>query len=376
MAQRYQIEQVVAATGLEISEIRFFEQVFREFLTFSRMGLDETEFTQDHVDVLNRIKDLIHNQGFSIEEVKRELKAALRLTGGPVSSTERQKTQSITPYTHSANGRLARVIAVTSGKGGVGKTSVTVNLAIAFAKAGKKVAIFDADLGLANVHILMGVKAKYNIRHVIEDNFELDDIVTHGPLGIKIISGGQGVRELANMTQEQRRTILRQMDKLEKEVDILLLDTGAGISENVLRFATFADEVICVTTPNVAAAADGYSIIKILLEMEPNSKIGLIANMAQSMYHSKNVFNRINMATKKYLKYPLGDLGYIVEDPKMDKAVQARRPLMLDDPDCEAAQCISSIANTILETSVFVNDRKESHFDDLMGALKRTVVGV
>ena len=270
MIQRFNITQVVEATGLEECEIRFFEQVFREFLTFSQLSLDKNEFSQDHIDVLQRIKRLIHEDGHSIDEVKRELRGAL---GAGRSAA---KPAALTPYTptDAPSGRFARVIAVTSGKGGVGKTFVTVNLALAFARAGKRVAIFDADLGLANVHILMGVKPKFNLRHMIEDNFSLDDLVTVGPEGVKIISGGQGVREMANLTAEQRRVILRQLDHLEREVDILLIDTGAGISENVLRFATFADEIIVVTTPNIAAAADGYSIIKILLEMEPGSKLG------------------------------------------------------------------------------------------------------
>ena len=377
MVQRFSIQEVVQATGLEECEIRFFEQVFREFLTFSQLGLDKNEFSQDHLDVLCRIKKLIHDEKRSIEEVKRELKTALRIPYD--REVPANGNGNLTPYTarpENNKGRMARVIAVTSGKGGVGKTFVTVNLALAFAKAGKKVAIFDADLGLANVHILMGVKPKFNLRHMIEDNFSLDDLVTMGPEGVKIISGGQGVREMANLTAEQRRIILRQLDRLEREVDILLIDTGAGISENVLRFATFADEIIVVTTPNIAAAADGYSIIKILLEMEPGSKLGLIANQAQNMYHSKNVFNRINTATKKYLHYPLGDLGYIVTDPHVEASCQARKPLVLEYPNSEAAKCLRALADTILNTSVFVNEHKESSFEDLMGALKRTVVGV
>ncbi len=395
MHQRFTIAQVVQATGLEECEIRFFEQVFREFLTFSRLSLDETEFTQDHIDILRRIKTLIHDEQQSIDEVKRQLKRALVSDGAngnghangngagersraeaPLDAPPRE-TEGLTPYTRTASRRrLARVISITSGKGGVGKTSVTVNLALAFARAGKKVAIFDADLGLANVHILMGVKPRFNLRHLIEDNVQLEDIVTITAEGVKVISGGQGVREMANLSAEQRRVILRQMDRLEREVDILLVDTGAGISENVLRFATFSDEIIVVTTPNIAAAADAYSIIKILLEMEPASKIGLIANMVQNMYHSKNVFNRINSATRKYLHYSLGDLGYIVADHHLETAGQVRRPLLTEYPDCEASKCIRAIANTILNTNVFVNDRKESSFGDMMGALKRTMVGV
>jgi len=295
----------------------------------------------------------------------------------PVVHYDSEKTARtpLTPYGQKPK-RFARVIAVTSGKGGVGKTTVTVNLAIAFAQMGKKVAIFDADLGLANVHILLGIKPRYNMRHVIEDNFKLEDIISEGPLGIKLISGGQGVREMANLTADQRRVMLRQLDKLEKEVDILLVDTGAGISENVLRFATFADEIIVVTTPNIASAADGYSIIKILVDMEPKSKIGIITNQVASMYHSKNVFNRINSAVTKYLKIPLGDLGYVVDDDQIMVANQMRKPYMLEFPDADSARCIQSIATTILDGEIFRNELKESSFEDLMGALRRTVVGV
>lgn len=378
MPRRYTIKQVVELTGLEESEIRYFEQVFQEFLTFSKLEIDRNLFNEDHVEILERIRDLVRAKGLSPDEVKRELRVALRRENGAQVETESPvelPAGNLTPYGQPRR-RFARVISVTSGKGGVGKTTFTVNLAIAFAQMGKRVAIFDADLGLANVHILMGIKPRFNMRHVVEDNFKLEDVVAEGPLGIKVISGGQGVREMANLTAEQRRVMLRQLDLLERNVDILLIDTGAGISDNVLRFATFADEIVVVTTPNIAAAADGYSIIKILLQMEPRSRIGVICNQVKNMYHSKNVFNRINTATAKYLKTPLGDLGFIVDDNHVAAANQIRKPYMLEYEYCEAAQCMRSISETIMHSEIFRNERKESCFEDLMGALKRTVVGV
>jgi flagellar biosynthesis protein FlhG len=361
MIRRFTIKQVAERTGLEEAEIRYYENAFREFLTFTEMGLDKNEFTEDHIAILTRIKDLIYKRGFTIEEVKRELKETI--------SDIRAKVP--VPVKGS---NYARVIAVTSGKGGVGKTSVVVNLAVTIAQTGRKVAIFDADLGLANVHILMGVKPRYNLAHLIQDNFALEDIITRGPLGIQIISGGQGIRELANLTDEQRRLLLRQLDKLEQEVDVLLVDTGAGISENVLRFAAFADEVIAVTTPNIAANADCFSIIKILLEMEPNSKIGLLTNMARDCYEAKNVFNKLQAATRKVLNYELNDLGFLVNSEQMRVATEQRRPVVFAYPHSEIARNFRDIVDTIFNTRVFVNERKESSFADLMEALKRSMV--
>ena len=348
---------------MEESEVRYYESVFKEFLTFTEMGLDKNDFTEDHIAILSRIKELIYKRGFTVDEVKRELKSSVRNI----------RTRTALPV-RGAN--YARVIAVTSGKGGVGKTSVVVNLAITIAQTGRKVAIFDADLGLANVHILMGIKPRFNLAHLIQDNFPLEDIITRGPLDIQVISGGQGIRELANLTDDQRRVLLRQLDKLEQEVDVLLVDTGAGISENVLRFATFADEVIAVTTPSIAANADCFSIIKILLEMDPNSKVGLVTNLAKDRYDAKNVFNKLQSASKKVLSYDLNDLGHIVESEQMRISVQQRRPVVFSYPYSPVSRCFRDIVDTVFNSRVFTNERKESSFADLMGALKRNMAGV
>jgi len=361
VVRKFSIKQVIEKTGLEESEVRFYENAFREFLAFTRLDSNQKDFNEDQIEVLIRIRDLIKKRGFTVDEVKRELKCILKK--GEVSPAGARPES------------YARVIAVTSGKGGVGKTTFVVNFAISLALKKKKVAIFDADLGLANVHILMGVKPQFNLSHLIQDGFPLEDVITTGPLGIQILSGGQGVRELANLKEEERRSLLRQIDKLERSVEYLIVDTGAGISENVLRFASFADEIVVVTTPNVAAAADAYSIIKILLGMEPNAKIGLITNEVASMYHSKNVFNRINVAVEKYLNYSLGDLGYIVTDEYIKAANQLRKPLLLSYPTAPAAICVKSITETILNDKVFVNTRKESSFQEIMGAVRRTMVG-
>ncbi|NQU44615.1 P-loop NTPase [bacterium] len=369
LQQRFTIQQAVQKTGLEESEIRFYEKVFSHHLRFTEMGTDNRTFNPDHIDILLRIKDLIHKRGFSIDEVNRELKSAM----GGGGSSEPSTSKPLTPYVKPST--LARVLAVTSGKGGVGKTTVAVNLAVSLARQGKKVALLDADLGLANCHILLGLKPRFNLRHLIEDGFSLEDLITRTDDGVQLISGGQGVRELANLENEQRRLVLRQIDRLERSVDILIVDTGAGISENVLRFALFADEVITVTTPNLSSNADAFSIIKILYEMDPNAKIGILANEVRDCYEAKNVFNKLNTAAQKYLQLTLGDLGYITDDEHVQLANQRRQPLVRLFPKCEASRCFEGVVSTLLHEHVFVNQRKESSFQDLLGALKRSMAG-
>lgn len=388
ICRRFSIKQVVEKTGLEESEIRFYEQQFKDLLRLGEVGVGPDEFTEDAVDLLFRVKELAHKRGFSIDEIRKEFRASARAAGkGKSASTKAREGGNGAAGDGSDGGngngktapgrvhRPARVIAITSGKGGVGKTTVSVNLALALARSGKKVALVDADLGLANAHILLGIKPRFNLAHVIENGFSIDDAVTTGPEGILLLSGGQGIREMANLTGEQRRVLLRELDRLEQTVDVLLLDTGAGISENVLRFTTFADEVLVVTTPNLAATTDAYSITKVILEMEPNAKIGLLVNMADDMYTAKTVFHRVNTATERHLEYQLGDLGYIVRDTHMEEATRRRQPLVTLFPDSPSAQCLRAVCQTLLEGRIFVNEQKPSAFGDLMGALKRSMVG-
>lgn len=371
MNKRFTIAQVAQATGLEECEIHFFEQLFREFVTSIPSSPVPGEFFQEHIDLFRRAKKMIHEEGRSLDEIKGVLRTERDARAAGSLKGRRSRRHAASPAQ-----RQARIIAVTSGKGGVGKTFITANLAVALTRAGKKVAIFDADPGPSGVHALMGVTPKLGAATTRPETLTLDDLVATGPCGIKIISGGLGLDTLGGLSSDHRHLIRRQLDLLEHEVDFLLIDTGAGINENVLRLTAFADEIIVVTTPNIVAAADAYSIIKVLLEIEPRSRLGLVVNMTLDQLHAKNVMERINTATQKHLRYALADLGFVVIDPHVEASRQVCTPLLIEYPKCDAAQRVRELAEIMLHTSVFVHGHRETAFEELLGVLRRNVVGV
>jgi flagellar biosynthesis protein FlhG len=185
-----------------------------------------------------------------------------------------------------------RTIVITSGKGGVGKTSLSVSLAIALAEDGKSVTLVDADLGLANINVILGIIPKYNLYHVIKGKKRLKDIIIEVPEGIKIIAGASGFHQLANLEQKQRDEFIEAMNELASD-DYLIIDTGAGISQNVLSFVLAADEVIVVTTPEPTAITDAYGIIKAIASQTTEKNIKLIVNKAQSVSEGKRVAQRV-----------------------------------------------------------------------------------
>ena len=243
------------------------------------------------------------------------------------------------------NSSYPLVFSVTSGKGGVGKTNISVNLALTLAARGKRVLLLDADLGLANVDVLLGLHPEKNIFHLFHEGASLRDILLPTEYGFSILPASSGVSEMLALNPGQKLELLDAMDELEDDLDFLIVDTGAGISENVLRFAGFADEVIAVTTPNIAANADCFSIIRILLEMDPKSRIGLVTNMARDMYEAKNVFNKLQTASRQVLGYELNDLGFVVESEHMKVATEQRKPVVFAYPNAPVSRCFRQIVD-------------------------------
>ena len=242
----------------------------------------------------------------------------------------------------------ARVITVTSGKGGVGKTNVTVALAVAFARLGKKVLILDADLGLSNVDVILGASAPGNLFQVIHNGLDLNDVVADGPLGIKFISGGSGIYDLSNLSDSQIQYFLHQVGQFDNWADIILIDTGAGLNRMVLNFVLAADEVIVVTTPEPPAVADAYAVIKAYAAKGGQSPVRLIVNRVRELAEGEGVLNKLAKVSQRFLGLSISHLGFIFEDRMVQKSVTSQVPLMVAYPDSVAARCIDRIAHSLL----------------------------
>ncbi|MDF2635334.1 MAG: Cobyrinic acid ac-diamide synthase [Pelosinus sp.] len=247
-----------------------------------------------------------------------------------------------------ANAANARVITITSGKGGVGKTNFTVNLALALAKLGQKVLIIDADLGMGNVDLVLGCSARYSILDLLEGGFSLVDIITDGPLGIKFMSGGSGIYNLANLNELQLTSIVNKIALLDDLADVILIDTGAGINKSVMNFVLAADEVIIVTTPEPAAITDAYGMMKTFANQSGSSALRLVINRVIEAEEGKIAADKLTKASLKFLGLPISSLGFVYEDSNLIKAVKKQIPLLLAFPNTSSTRCIEQIANRLL----------------------------
>lgn len=243
----------------------------------------------------------------------------------------------------------SRIIAVTSGKGGVGKTNLTVNLAIALSMMGQKVLIIDADLGMANVDVVLGASSKYSLLNLIEDDITIMDVLTEGPYGIKYLSGGSGMEKLINFTIQEFEHITKKLYECEGFADIILIDTGAGLGQNVLNFLIASDEVILVTTPEPTAMTDAYAIMKAYSAYASSINMKLIVNRVFDENEGSVVIDKLVRAAERFLRLHVVPLGEIYEDRNMVKAVKAQTPLLLSYPNTISAKCIRAVAENLLD---------------------------
>ena len=249
--------------------------------------------------------------------------------------------------------RTARVITVTSGKGGVGKSSICINLGIALSKVGKRVAILDADFGLANVEVMLGIRPKYNLGDLIFRGKSLVDIVTKGPEGIGFISGGSGIQEMNNLTKDQISFLIQKLAELDKQVDIILIDTGAGITDSVLDFISASSEVLLLTTPEPTSITDAYALIKTLCRkadfVREDTSVRMIANRVASEAEGHDLFDKLSMVVEKFLQLRMEYLGAVLQENTVSKAVIHQSPALTLYPSSHFAKKINEFANILCE---------------------------
>lgn len=240
-----------------------------------------------------------------------------------------------------------RVIAVTGGKGGVGKTTVSVNLAMALARQGRRVMLLDADMGLANVDVLLGLKAEKNLSHVINGHCNLDDIVLDGPCGIKVLPASSGVRSLVDISSSQSTGLIWAFSEMTTPIDDLVIDTAAGIGDSVIRLSAAAQEVVIVACDEPASITDAYALIKILSRDHGVKRFQILANKTRSAVDGRALFDKISKVTTRFLEVHLSFMGHIPRDSNVSKATQRQCGVVEHFPNSRAARAFADAAATV-----------------------------
>lgn len=255
---------------------------------------------------------------------------------------------------------VARVITVTSGKGGVGKSSISVNLAIALSRLGNRVIVLDADFGLANVEVMLGIRPKYNLADLMFRGKTLTDIITEGPENIGFISGGSGIQELTNLTKDQIVYLIQKLVELDERADIIIIDTGAGIGDSVLEFVAASSEVLLVATPEPTSITDAYALLKTLNRKKDialqDTAVKMIANRVDSYEEGNELYEKLSLVVSKFLNFELEFLGALPQDNSVTKAVMKQRPALLVYPNSQFSGTVFSFADIL-----FKNEKTKLH---------------
>ncbi|WP_125152189.1 MinD/ParA family protein [Clostridium rectalis] len=241
----------------------------------------------------------------------------------------------------------AKIITVTSGKGGVGKSNFVVNLAIALQKKGKKVMIFDSDIGMGNDDVLMGVMPKYNVYDVIFNNMEINEVVVNGPQGVKLLSGGMWVTKMDEITDKNRDIFVEKLTKL-RDLDYILIDTGAGISRSILGFIACCEDVIVITTPEPTSLTDAYSLLKAIDHFKLKPTVKLVINKTLNIKESLETYSKFSNTVNNFLKINLDYLGRMSEDRKLVESVRKQEPFIIKFPESNVAKDVSYIADRLI----------------------------
>lgn len=246
-----------------------------------------------------------------------------------------------------ARAKPVKVIAVTAGKGGVGKSNISANLAIALAQKGKNVILLDADLGLANIDIMLGLQANYNLSHVVQGLCHLTDIVLEGPYGLRVIPASSGTEYMTQLSPAEHAGIIDAFNELAEDIDYMIIDTAAGISETVLSFARSSQELIVIVCDEPTSITDAYALIKVMSKRYEWSHFHILANMVRNVREGRELFNKIYQVTEQFLDVRLDYLGAIPFDERVHEAIKKQQPVLMAYPESKATKALQHLAETV-----------------------------
>jgi flagellar biosynthesis protein FlhG len=277
------------------------------------------------------------------------------------TSREKRANESSATQSHKT---FPRVVVVSSGKGGTGKSFLSVNVACGLAQQGQRVLVVDTDFGLANAHLLLGLNPRYDISHLITGRVPVQEIIQKSAYDVSLLSGCSGIAELSNLTYDQFNAFISGVLKVEHDYDWIVVDTSAGISTQVMSFLTAASQILLVVNPEATSMLDAYAMMKTLFGRHPGVEVGFVSNRVKDSIVAKETFKKLNGAAEHYLKKSLVDTGFVVMDSAVSQSVLNRRPLILDEPRSHAAFCLKKIVHKVLKHES-KDKQKESYFSRL-----------